>query len=233
MVRVLQLLSSNADFQTQRCVRLLNKSIGGEFAVQTRTLGRGGDYGSLPAAWFYLRREARDFDLIHAWGAATLSVAAMGAGHRLIYSPGERVRGISLRWLRAIMDYRDVQLVCPTATLRRTYVSHGVPLDRCHLIRPGVDFSLINRRRDPALRAALGLAEDDYVMLAAGESTLRGPTYFGRLGCRDSLRAGSPLQSAVVGPWRSGGPGRRLLPPDASARIRASGRKAAGSRGGV
>ena len=46
-----------------------------------------------------------------------------------------------------------------------------MPIDRCHLIHPGVDFSRVRRRRDPALRQALGLADGDYVLLAAGEST--------------------------------------------------------------
>jgi glycosyltransferase involved in cell wall biosynthesis len=47
-----------------------------------------------------------------------------------------------------------------------------VPSEKCHLIRPGVDFARIRRRKDPAFRAALGLADTDYVLLAAGESTL-------------------------------------------------------------
>jgi glycosyltransferase involved in cell wall biosynthesis len=46
-----------------------------------------------------------------------------------------------------------------------------VALERCHLIRPGVDFGAVRRRRDPALRKRLGFAEDDHVILAAGEST--------------------------------------------------------------
>jgi glycosyltransferase involved in cell wall biosynthesis len=74
-------------------------------------------------------------------------------------------------WLRAIMHYRDVQVVCPTATMRRALVERGVPLERSHLIRPGVDFGRVKRRRDAQLRAALGPGEDDSVLLAVGEST--------------------------------------------------------------
>jgi glycosyltransferase involved in cell wall biosynthesis len=69
------------------------------------------------------------------------------------------------------MAYRNVQVVCPTATLRRTCVERGVPLERCHLVRPGVEFARVRRRRDPALRAALGIGPDDFALLAPGEST--------------------------------------------------------------
>ncbi len=98
-------------------------------------------------------------------------VAAVGGHQRILYSPIAFPRRRGIRWLRSIMDYRDVQLICPTDTLRRAFVEHGVPIERCHMIRPGVDFSRINRRRDPALRSALGFGEEDCVLLAVGEST--------------------------------------------------------------
>jgi glycosyltransferase involved in cell wall biosynthesis len=70
------------------------------------------------------------------------------------------------------MDYRRVEVVAPTTTLRRAIVQRGVPIERCHLIRPGVEFARIRaRKRDRDLRARLGLSDDDFVFLAAGEST--------------------------------------------------------------
>jgi len=69
------------------------------------------------------------------------------------------------------MGYRHVEVVCPTATLRRLHVERGVVLERCHLIRPGVEFGKVRRRRDAALRARLGFGDGDHVLLAAGEST--------------------------------------------------------------
>jgi glycosyltransferase involved in cell wall biosynthesis len=70
------------------------------------------------------------------------------------------------------MNYRDVHVVCPTSTMRRGLVERGVALERCHLIRPGVDFGRVRRRRgDGGLRAELGFGEKDSVLLAVGEST--------------------------------------------------------------
>lgn len=142
--------------------------------MATRTLGRGGDYRNLAAAVAKLRRER--VELIHAWGMTALAAAVMaggprGGGRRVLFSPDHFTGPRTLRWVRAILGNRNAQMICASATQRRVAVEHGVPLERCHLIRPGVEFSRIHRRRDDALRASLGLKPDDFVMLAPGEST--------------------------------------------------------------
>jgi glycosyltransferase involved in cell wall biosynthesis len=50
-------------------------------------------------------------------------------------------------------------------------VERASPLDRCHLIRPGVDFSRLKPKTDRGLRAALGFEDTDQTILAVGEST--------------------------------------------------------------
>jgi glycosyltransferase involved in cell wall biosynthesis len=72
--------------------------------------------------------------------------------------------------VRAAGAYREVLVVCATAGEHRRVVEGGVAAERCHLVRPGVDFSRVRRRRDAALRQRLGLDEHDYVILLAGES---------------------------------------------------------------
>ncbi len=69
------------------------------------------------------------------------------------------------------MPYRNLHILLPTTTLHRAFVGRGIDPARCHLIRPGVDFSRIRRRRDPDLRRALGFNNDDHVFLTIGEST--------------------------------------------------------------
>jgi glycosyltransferase involved in cell wall biosynthesis len=170
MLHVLHLLSASADYQTETAVAQLGRG-GGDINYDLRTVGRGGNFSSAISAIIAIRRQRTSADLIHAWGETALSVAAIGCGQPIIYSPAEFPRRRALQWLRSIMDFRDVQVVCPTDTMRRAFARHGVPIERCHLIRPGVDFSRINKRRDPALRAALGFNEGDQVFLAVGEST--------------------------------------------------------------
>jgi glycosyltransferase involved in cell wall biosynthesis len=118
-----------------------------------------------------LRREVATLDVVHCWDEVALSVAAFSGASRIIYSPQTTPRAAQIRWLHAIMNYCDVQVVCPSTTMRRRLVSRGVPLERCHLIRPGVDFSRIRSRRDETLRRQLGIGSDDIVVLAPGEAT--------------------------------------------------------------
>jgi glycosyltransferase involved in cell wall biosynthesis len=168
MIRVLHLLEPEADFQTRRGVEALTRSAGSEFMLATESVngvlsdamrrGRGRDGGET-------------FDIIHAWGGRALAAAAMRTRGRIVFSPTRFPSPRTVRWLRAVMGYRDVQVVCSTATQRRVLVERGVPLGRCHLIRPGVDFARVRRRRDPELRRRLGFADDDHVLLAPGEST--------------------------------------------------------------
>ena len=169
MMRVLQLVDDGADFQTERGAASLSRALGAGFNVHTRRLGRGG-YRNRAAAVLSLRRD-NDFDLVHAWGPGALTTAAMASTKPIVYSPLPETRRRDVGWARAVMGYRHVEVVCPTATLRRVHVERGVPLARCHVIRPGVEFGKVRRRRDPALRSKLGFTEADHVLLAAGEST--------------------------------------------------------------
>src|SRR5206468_6636671 len=107
---------------------------------------------------------------VHAFGEAALAAAVFSAG-RIIYTAATFPSAKQIGWVRAAMNYRDIQIVSPTDTMRRAFVERGVAIERCHLIRPGVVFAKINRRRDDSLRAALGFGAEDCVILAAGEST--------------------------------------------------------------
>jgi glycosyltransferase involved in cell wall biosynthesis len=69
------------------------------------------------------------------------------------------------------MEYRAVEVVAATSTQQRMLLMRGVALDHCHVIRPGVAFGRVKRRRDRALREALGFCDRDVVLLAPGEST--------------------------------------------------------------
>jgi glycosyltransferase involved in cell wall biosynthesis len=169
MVRVMQLLEADADFQTERGAVGLARALGPDFPMETRRLGPGG-YRNGTAAVLALRREM-ECDVVHAWGTRALTVAAMASKKPIIYSPSPETRRRDVSWVRAVMGYRRLDVVCPTATIRRVHVERGVPLQQCHTIRPGVEFGKVRRRRDAALRAKLGFTDADHVLLATGEST--------------------------------------------------------------
>jgi glycosyltransferase involved in cell wall biosynthesis len=171
MIRLLHVHDCDADFQTTRALEQLRRGLAAEFEMRARTIGAGGDFRNTPSAALALRGDARACDVLHAWGMRALSAVALGAFRNVLFTPTEFPTRRQARWLRAIMNYRNVNVICPTTTLRRALVEGGVALQRCHLVRPGVDFARVRRRRDPALRAALGFAEDHQVLLGVGEST--------------------------------------------------------------
>ena len=165
MVRVLHLHDGRPDFQTRRALETLGRSPGGEFEVRVERAG----------GWVLeaLRRRPDGpaaVDIVHAWGELALAAAVIRGGGRIIFSPNRFPSPRLARWLRAAMEYRDIHVVCSSATQRRVLVERGVPLQRCHLIRPGVDFARVRRRRDGALRSRLGFEDGDYVVLVPGES---------------------------------------------------------------
>ena len=161
MTRVLHVVEEDPDFQTRRSVEALSADGAGQRLVVRQ----------VPAGVTALRREAHAADVTHAWGMRALAAAVLGARGRVVFSPTRFPTRRTAGWLRAAMGYRDVHVVCPAATQRRVLVERGVPLGRCHLVRPGVDFSRVRRRRDAGLRESLGFSETDHVVLAAGETT--------------------------------------------------------------
>lgn len=173
-IRVYHLVGRPPDLQTERAVEALTRPGAGAFGATAAVghIGRGGVFRHLPDAVWGLRRAAGGFDAIQAWDDVALAAAVTAGGAKpIIYSPQQFPTPRGVRWVRAAMSHRDIHVVCPTATIRRFYAERGVPLERLHLVRPGVDFSRVRRRRDPQLRQALGIAPDDYVLLLPGEST--------------------------------------------------------------
>jgi glycosyltransferase involved in cell wall biosynthesis len=169
MVRVLHLVETGADFQTERGAMQLALQLGGDFHTEVKTIGSGGDWPQIITAARGLRGQ-RGFDVVHAWGTRALMAAALGGRAPIVYSPPAALSRRGARWLTAISPYRDIEVVAPSATLRKALVRGGVPIEKCHLIRPGVDFGRI-KRKNPQLRESLVFAADDIVILASGEST--------------------------------------------------------------
>src|SRR5205085_4161642 len=155
MIRVLHLVEVGADFQTERSVLQLATGLGEGFSCEVKTIGPAGDWPQLVGAARGLRRMG-GFDVVHAWGTRSLTAAAMGGRGPIVYSPAADLGRRGAKWLSAISQYKDVEVVAPSATLRKSLVRSGVAIEKCHLIRPGVDFGRI-KRRNPQIRESLGL----------------------------------------------------------------------------
>lgn len=169
-IRVLQILDHDLDFQSERTADDLMHLDGDEISVERRVVGAGGDDRGIGSAVWRLRRRG-DFDLVHTLGRRALWAAAMGMRCPIVHSLPSEVSDTHIRWLRAIRAYRPVRIVGASDFEMRRLAQKGIEIDGCTLIHPGVDFSRLKRKRDAGMREALGLREDDYVLLAPGEST--------------------------------------------------------------
>ena len=147
----------------------LAMGLGEGFSTEVKTIGPAGEWANMIAASRQMR-SLGGFDLVHAWGTQALTVAVMGGQRPVIYSPAADLQKRGVRWLSAIMQYRDIEVVASSATLRNGLLASGIALQKCHVIRPGVDFGRI-KRRSTQMRQTLGLGADHRVILASGEST--------------------------------------------------------------
>src|SRR4051812_9090590 len=157
MTRVLHLRPLAGDYQMDASIAALTADPSKGADAKVHTIGRGGTYSMTVSALIGLRRRDAMADVVHAWGMQAMTVAALGTRPALpiLFSPIEYPRQREIRWLRSVMGYRRVEVICPTDTIRRRFVERGVPIDRCNLVRPGIAFNRIRRRRDDALRGAL------------------------------------------------------------------------------
>lgn len=170
MIRVLQLISSRPDPNALAEARSLRAGLGEGFRIEARTVGRRGDYRNPMAAARGLKRSRGEFDLVHCWEASALLAAAIGDKLPLAFSPGAGLTNAGISVARGVSARRDLRVVVASSEARRVLLARGLEADRCRVIAPGVEVSESGHRRDDALRARLGIADDDFVLLAPGES---------------------------------------------------------------
>jgi glycosyltransferase involved in cell wall biosynthesis len=170
MVQVTHLLDGAADEQVRHIHSMLIRNLGEAFVSRTATIGPGADCRGIPGAVALLRREKPDVTL--AWGLKPLASAVLAHRHRIFFSPARFAGPRALGWIRPIMNRADVTMVCTSATQGRLAISHGIDPNRCVMLPPGVDMESMPKGRDEALRRELGFTENDFVIIAPGESTL-------------------------------------------------------------
>src|SRR5690349_13852365 len=114
MIRLLHVCDHDPDFQTLRAIEQLTAGLGDEFSSRTLTIGRTGEIGHIARAALRLRREVPSCDIIHAWGMGALTAIAFGRFERVCFTPTEFPTRRQIAWLRAIISYRNVNVICPT-----------------------------------------------------------------------------------------------------------------------
>lgn len=162
MIRVLHLIDDGAEYQSRRAVADLSARLGDEFSSAVAP--------SRSVATLATRIRRIEHDVIHAWSLGGLLAAAFVAKKPIVFSPPTDLSRSAHQWVRPAVLRRDVQVACSSAVQQRRMVEAGLPAPRLHVISPGVEGDQ-PAARDDALRQALGFKENDFILLAAGEST--------------------------------------------------------------
>ena len=154
----------------------IKTNIGPGYQIETQTIGPGGDFTNLTSSILNIRSKQNktpqsdpSHQFVHAFGGKALALA-VSKNRPIFYTPDDSPHQSTQRWLRAAGGYRRIETVCHSAVLHRAFIEAGIDVKHCHVIRPGLDFARIRRRRDSLLRNALGFAETDRVILLTGES---------------------------------------------------------------
>lgn len=137
-----------------------------------RMLHGGRTIAALGARSVLQKVQRERIDLVHAWGirAAVASGAALSAPRNPgvpfvveLLDPRVTIRQIKI--LRVLARGKRMAIVTSGQRLIRRLVEGGVPPESCVLIRPGVDFGLINQCKRGPLRGELGLAPGNHIVL--------------------------------------------------------------------
>jgi glycosyltransferase involved in cell wall biosynthesis len=105
-------------------------------------------------------------DLIHAWGVHAAAAARASTSTPLIvqlFDPLTAARNVKL--LRVLARKRNFAVACSCGIVRRRLIEGGLPSEVAVVIRPGVDFGVINECRRGSLREQLNMAVHEYVVV--------------------------------------------------------------------
>ena len=165
MPEVLLLHAPNPLFETRRLVGLLAERVRGVERVALHP------HYVLPT-FNRLSRAGAVVPVVHAFGGRALGLAVVSAKGPVVYTPTRFPRASDVAWMRAILRYRTLRIVCQSDAEQRAWVTGGVPVDRCVLIRPGVPLAKSVDTR-ATVRARLGYRDTDRVVFtplpAAGQ----------------------------------------------------------------
>jgi len=167
-MRVLHLTSKPPDFQAEHAQQALARELGADFELVARQLGQKQTGRNPLSSYWWLRNRTHDFHVIHAWDFPSARLAC-SARLGVIFSPAQGLNASQLSWLKWMARHRDLQIVCPSEAHREAFVRSGFPEHQLHSALLPVQISDV-KARDESVRQSLGLAREDRVLLAPGES---------------------------------------------------------------
>ena len=109
-------------------------------------------------------------DLIHTWGphaAAVARIATRGTVPQVVSLSNPALLSSELKLLRTVAQVQRCAFACGSELLRRRLITGGISPGQCVVLRPAVDFALINTVRPGSLREELGILPDEQALLVS------------------------------------------------------------------
>jgi len=160
----------------------------------------------------------RGIDVVHAWGLrAALAAGAAGKTPVAVELFDPRLSSWDLKVLRTLARSACFAVVCSCQIVHRRLIEGGIRADACVLIRPGVDFAVINQARRGPLRGELGLSPADFVVITPPGGAADGECLEAALAAKLVDYLAPPVRIIVPGARRSDRRARRFagsLPGD-------------------
>lgn len=113
-------------------------------------------------------------DVVQAWGPEAAVAAASADCPVVLELFDPRIAARSARLLRTIARPNGFTVIASAEWVRRRLIEGGLPPAQITVIRPGVDFGLINSARKASLRSELGVADDQLVIIVPEPATRAG-----------------------------------------------------------
>jgi len=132
-------------------------------AVEPLHCARAWPMTSGPSVHRFSRRH--DVDVLHAWGPDAAVGAAATGRSVLLDVPDPVLASAHVKRIRTLSESARFAVCCRAQLVRRRLVEGGVPLERTVVVRPGVDFGVINKARRLDARDALGVSRDDFLVV--------------------------------------------------------------------
>lgn len=108
----------------------------------------------------------RGVGLIHAWGVRAGAIAKPCDDVPLLIDVRDpNLAARDIRLLRVLTGQSGAAVACGGGVIRRRLIEGGVDASRCVILRPGVDFALINATKRSHLRERLGILRSEIAIL--------------------------------------------------------------------
>jgi len=106
------------------------------------------------------------FDLVHAWSAeAAVTARKTGDAPLIVTVFDPAIARREVKMLSRTVRNRHFAVACGTRLVSRRLIEQGIPAHLCVVLRPGVDFGLIDSVRRSALRGELGVRKSDCLVI--------------------------------------------------------------------